>query len=141
MTAKQYLRQLTKLELNIRILSEEIEERRTRLESTAAPVLGDKVQTSPGGDRFADAIVRMADKDLQRRNLVYVYEELRDRIVDQILSMENENQQRVLYERYVRQRSLCDIAEEMAYSYYRICHIHGEALVAFARLYLEVSKQ
>lgn len=137
MTAKQYLRQLTKLELNITILTEELEERRTRLTSTAAPPLGDKVQSSPKGDVFASMMAALADKELQRAELIYAYERQRDTIVEQILGMENATQSTVLYMRYVQRKSLGEIATVLIYSYDRICHIHGEALLAFSKQYLE----
>ncbi len=135
MTAKQYLRQLSKLQQRINILKDEIDERRTRLESTTAPVLGDRVQTSPGGDRFADAIAILADKDLQRQELVWIYENMRDKIVDQILELENVSQSKVLYERYVHCKRWETIADEMYYSLQHIFHIHGAALVAFYEKY------
>ena len=138
MTAKQYLRQLTKLELNIMVLTEELEERRTRLTSTAAPQLGEKVQSSPKGDVFASMMAALADKELQRAELIYAYERQRDIIVEQILGMENATQSTVLYMRYVKHNSLGDIAKALIYSYDRICHIHGEALMAFSKQYLEV---
>lgn len=138
MTAKQYLRQLSKLQQNIRILSEEIEERRTRLTSTAAPTLGDRVQSSPKADAFATAMAILADKDLERQELIYVYEDMRDKIVDQILELENVAQQRVLYERYVHGKALKVIAVEMSYSYDRICHIHGEALISFTKRHVDI---
>lgn len=137
MTAKQYLRQLTKLELNIRILTDELEERRTRLTSTAAPPLGDKVQSSPRGDAFAAAMAAIADKDIQRQELVFIYEQQRDRIVGQIIELPNPLQARVLYDRYVRNRTLVQIADATHYSYTRICHVHGQALADFFRLYLQ----
>ena len=138
MTAKHYLRQLAKIQRSIEILKDEIDERRTRLESTSAPVLGDRVQTSPGGDRFADTIAILADKDLQRQELIYTYESLRDTIVDQILELDNEIQQKVLYERYVHNRMLKSIATELHYSYDRVCHIHGEALISFTRKHVDI---
>ena len=137
MTAKQYLRQLSKLELNIRILTDELEERRTRLTSTAAPVLGDKVQSSPRGDAFAAAMAALADKDIQRQELVFIYEQQRDRIVGQIIELPNPLQARVLYDRYVQNRTLVQIADATHYSYTRICHVHGQALADFFRLYLQ----
>ena len=141
MTAKQYLRQLARLQLNIKILTEELEERRTRLTSTAAPVLGDKVQSSPRGDAFAAAMAALADKDLQRQELVFIYEQQRDRIVGQIIELPNPLQARVLYDRYVQNRTLVQIADATHYSYTRICHIHGQALADFFRLYLQDDKQ
>lgn len=137
MTAKQYLRQLARLQLNIKILTEELEERRTRLTSTAAPILGDKVQSTPKGDAFAAAMAAIADKDIQRQELVFIYEQQRDRIVGQIIELPNPLQARVLYDRYVRNRTLVQIADATHYSYTRICHVHGQALADFFRLYLQ----
>ena len=137
MTAKQYLRQLSKIEFNIRLLTEEVEERRTRLTSTAAPVLGDKVQSSPRGDAFAAAMAALADKDLQRQQMIWVYEQLRDEITDRILGMEDSAQAQVLYERYVKRKRWDVIAEEMHYTVPRIFQIHGNALVAFYVKYLD----
>lgn len=133
MTAKQYLRQLSKLQQNIRILSEEIEERRTRLTSTAAPTLGDRVQSSPKADAFATAMAILADKDLERQELIYVYEDMRDTIVDQIIQLDDAAQSAVLYKRYVQGRRWDLIAEEMHFSVQRIFQIHGNALVSFSR--------
>lgn len=135
MTAKQYLRQLSKIELNIRILTDELEERRTRLTSTAAPPLGDKVQSSPRGDAFAAALAALADKDLQRRDLIFIYEQQRDTIVDQIIGLDNAMQSQVLYERYIQGKRWDVIAAEMHYTMQRIFQIHGNALVEFAKKY------
>lgn len=138
MTAKQYLRQLSKLQHRINILKEEIDERRTRLESSAAPELGDRVQSTPNSDRFAEAIAILADKDLQRQEFIYIYEQMRDTIVDQILELENDLQARVLYERYVRCQYWDAIAEELHYSRQHICRVHGSALIEFARKHPEL---
>lgn len=132
MTAKQYLLQLPKLELNINLLEAEIEERRTRLTSTSAPKLGDKVQSSTSGDAFATAIAILADKDLQRQEMIITYEVMRDKIVDQILELEDATQSKVLYERYVKRKRWDLIAEEMHFSIQRIFQIHGNALVNFS---------
>ena len=58
------------------------------------------------------------------------------RIVDLILGMDNPIHVQVLYGRYVKGRSLSAIANELAYSYDRIKHVHGEALQAFDEKYL-----
>lgn len=138
MTAKQYLRQIRKLQRNIDILTEEIEERRAKLTSTSSPVLGDRVQTSPGGDRFADLIAALADKELEQEELVYKYQIMRLTMIEQITSLDTDVQVAVLRGRYLQGKALRRIAEEMHYSYDRICHIHGEALAAFAAKFPEI---
>lgn len=135
MTTKQYLLQLPKLQMRIKILQEEIETRRTALTSTTAPVLGDRVQTSPGGDKFADMIARLADKEIQLKDMTDIYVEMRDKIVLQILGLDNELYMRILYDRYVKGKLLRTIAKDMCYSYDWVRHAHGYALQSFWTAY------
>lgn len=137
MTAKQYLRQLPQIEVRIRRLSDEILERRTKLTSMSLPTLGDKVQTSPGGDRFADMIASLADRELYLAEMIDIYRALRDKIVDQIMDLDDAVQADVLYQRYVQGRQWQEIADATHYSIQHIFRIHGNALVAFAVKYLK----
>ena len=136
MTAKQYLRQLSRLRRHIEKLTEELAERRTRLEGTTMP-LGEKVQSSPTGDRFADLVAALADKDRTRTELIFAYEVQRDQIVDQILDLGVDIYEDLLFRRYVQEETLEQIAVAMHYSYDRVRHLHGEALQFFTRKYLD----
>jgi hypothetical protein len=136
MTPKQFLGQLRKIAANIEVLQEELTRLRSRVESTTVQLSADRVQTSPTGDRFADAIADLADKELYYMDMVEEYERLRQRIVDLMLGMDNPIHVQVLYGRYVKGRSLSAIANDLAYSYDRIKHVHGEALQAFDEKYL-----
>lgn len=135
MTAKQYLRQVRKAQLQIQRLTEEIEERRTAITSTAAPILGDRVQTSPS-DHFAAAMAQLMDLDMRRAEEMLDYLILKDRISEQVRSIEPELYQTVLYKRYINAMSLRKIAEAEGYSYDWICHVHGDALLAFSKKFL-----
>ena len=134
MTARQYLLQIRKLNYNLYVLGEEIELRRAKLTSTSAPIGGERVQPSPD-DKFATMIAALADKELQQAEQVIIYQALRDRIVDQILDMQNELQQKVLYERYVNMLDWRTIAKKLAYSEQYLWRVHGNALTAFAKKY------
>lgn len=136
MTSKQYLRQLSQKEIHIRKLSDEIEERRAKLTSMTLPVLGDKVQTSPGGDHFADMIAALADREVELSEKIQDYFSFRDEMVDRILGMDDAVQGDVLYQRYVQGKQWQPIADDMHYSVQRVFQIHGNALVAFAVKYL-----
>lgn len=135
MTAKQYLRQVRKAQLQIQRLTEEIEERRTAITSTAAPILGDRVQTSPS-DHFAAAMAQLMDMDMRRAEEMLDYLILKNKISEQVRSIEPELYQTVLYKRYINAMSLRKIAEEEGYSYDWICHVHGDALLAFSKKFL-----
>ena len=136
MTAKQYLQQLNRIAGHIAVLQEELIRCRTRLESTTIGTTADRVQTSMTGDRFADQIAALADKETIYCQMLDDYEALRQRIVAKILGLDNPVYSRLLYARYVQGRTLAAIADENAYSYDRMRHIHGEALQAFAIKYL-----
>ena len=135
MTAKQYLRQVRKAQLQIQRLTEEIEERRTAITSTAAPILGDRVQTSPS-DHFAAAMAQLMDLDMRRAEEMLDYLILKNKISEQVRSIEPELYQTVLYKRYINAMSLRKIAEDEGYSYDWICHVHGDALLAFSKKFL-----
>ena len=63
MTAKQYLKRLGSLQLNIEKLTAEIAARRARLENPSLKISSDRVQSSVGGDKFADAIAALVDME------------------------------------------------------------------------------
>lgn len=135
MTAKQYLQQLSRIQRDIDILEEAVARDRARLESTTVPLKPDRVQSSSKGDAFADAIARLADKDMQRRDLILIYEGLYDRIVDQILGIPNDLQGRVLYEYYVKKKLWKTIADEQHYTVPYLGVIHKKALATFEAMY------
>lgn len=138
MTAKAYLEQLTTLQRNIERLHEEIERQRARLTSTAIKLSADKVQTSLHGDKFADIIAAIADKDLRYRDLLAIYEELREQIVCQILQLPDERYSRILLLKYADGLKLDDIAERIHYSPGYTKQLHSAALTAFKHQFYDM---
>ena len=135
MTAKQYLSTLAKIQLHIEKLTAEVEGMRARLESPAMLNSSEKVQSSVEGDRFAGLVAQIVDAERERQEKLLRYQVMRDRIVSEILSLDNEQYSRVLYDHYVACKPLKDIAEEQHYNYYWVCHIHGLALQSFSEKY------
>lgn len=133
MTAKQYLKRLGSLQLNIEKLTAEIAARRARLENPSLKISSDRVQSSVGGDKFADAIAALVDMEREQQQKVLQYEAERSRAVELILSMENERQARLLYDHYVEGKPLKALAREYAYNYHWLCHLHGQALRSFEK--------
>lgn len=135
MTAKQYLCGLTRINRQLAILTEEIEVRRASLTSITAPLTGDRVQTSTKGDKFATMIAALADKEIEQAELVGIYQEMRDKIVDQILKLDDELFRDILYERYVRGLDWNTIAANLYYNKKYLFKVHTKALAAFAEKY------
>lgn len=137
MTARKYLQQLHSITRNLWILHEEIERRRAKLESTTIPIKQDSVQSSGKGDALADGIAALADKEVSYEMLAGIYEDLRDRIVRQIMSLDNPVHSELLYRYYVKGEAMTVVAKATHYSYQYACKLHRDALRAFEKKYAE----
>ena len=137
MTAKEYLKQ-------IRIIHTKIENKKERLERISdlltSPAVGeikpDKVMTSVRLDKQEKLIAERVDLEDELQRLMYEEAVLMFKIGKQIDEMENPTFSRILHLRYEEHLSLCDIAEKMGYSYDRIRHVHGIALLNFERKHM-----
>lgn len=135
MTAKDYLNQLYHLRNRIEIANEELHEAERMMTYIRGIAYDDvRIQTSPGnsGNTQAEDI---ADKQLKLQEDVQRYLTLMHTIAAQISGMGNATYSRLLYLRYMQDKSLYDISEAMGYSYGRTKHLHGIALKAFGLRY------
>ena len=132
MTTKQYLNQIQTLTLRIKRLDDEIERNRLMLLPGAIRYDKDRVQTSPKDQmsEYAakiDALTRRQDK--LRQELATK----RDRIIRELMSLENVVYEELLYLRYVRLQRYEAIADEMGYTADHVRHMHGWALSEFRK--------
>ena len=135
MTAKQYLGQLRRCTQHIAILEEEIERDRARLESVTIK-LSEKVQSSPR-DTFTEQMARIVDKQMQLEAFKEECEQLRQRIIKQILDMPNGIYSRILFERYVQGKSFRQVSKAISYDYNYTLNLHAKALQDFFVQYEE----
>ena len=97
---------------------------------------GISVQGSKDPDKFGALWAKI---DAKERKISQAIDELADekqRIMKQIDALEDERFVEILLRRYVHMEKLEDIAREMHYSYDRMRHMHGLALLDFDRMYL-----
>ena len=136
MTPKEYLSQLKKADENIRQAYAELSEKRILAGMVnACDYSGTRVKTSGSGDRTATAAVSLADREEELNRLIDDYVSLKRTITDQIRGMENQTYSDILYRRYAEYKNLWQAAKEMGYSYERMRHLHGYALLAFGKAY------
>ena len=143
MTAKQYLSRVPALRRQIASLEQQIE----YLTTKAAGVKGvtydaDKVVVSPE-NTLEQAMVEVAEMTNKFNDRVLKYSRLVLRIEKQINGMDNPDHVELLTLRYLttdkrgKQLTFDRIAVMMHRSFERTCHIHGEALAAFQKKYME----
>ena len=144
MTAKEYLRQIKRLEIKI----DQRRQERDRLLSDAmgngSPRLSrDRVQTSVSGDTMGEKLVECADIQTEIDALIKKLVADRHRIIGEIHMLTDARYIQILYLHYVEGKRLEDVAETMVktngepYSYDHIASLHGMALQEFDRIILK----
>lgn len=138
MTAKEYLMQIKRKDIMINSLIKQKEDMWAQLYSLSSPQYdGVSVQGSKDPDKFGALWAKI---DAKEKKISKAIEELADekqKIMKQIDELEDERYVEILLRRYVHMESLEDIAVAMHYSYDRIRHLHGFALLEFARRWIE----
>lgn len=137
MTAKEYLSRIRKLKHDIKVLEDVITEIRNEAAGVKAiDYSKDKIQVSPT-NKVEDLIIKAIEKEnkLSKTKEKYINELVK--ITTQLTSLERAEYSELLYKRYIEFKSLEEIAVEMNYSYDRIRHMHGWALMDFHKQFLE----
>ena len=142
MTAKEYLKQIQLLDIRIQRLELEREQLLYRAGGLKGiDYAAEKVSGTPDPDKML-VLVDKANK-IERRiaKLTGKYISMRDKIVKQIVSLDDPRYVEILSLRYLEKKRLEDIACIMhkpngdCYSYDHILKIHGYALAEFSRVY------
>ena len=139
MTAKEYLKQIEALDIKIRQKQDQLE----CLKETAggnAAIRYDKlnVQITVAPDMMERNVLRMVELEEKIWADKLKMETLKDQIIDQIQSLEDERYIDLLFRRYVKYQKFEQIAIDMSYDYVYIRELHGEALGAFEQEYKNI---
>ena len=136
MTAKEYLRQIRRIDQHIDSLireREDLEKAQTFLRSPQ--IEGDRVQTSPSGDPPFMGYLLKWDKLTQQIGEEWdMLIELKHEAISRINSLKDSRHIDLLMRRYVRYESFEQIAVDMGYSFDYVLKIHGRALERFAEI-------
>ena len=138
MTAKEYLMQIKRKDIMINSLIKQKDEMWAQLYLLSSPQHdGISVQSSKDPDKFGALWAKIDEKE---RKISQAIDELADekqRIMKQIELLDSEVYIEILLRRYVHMEKLSDIAKAMNYSYDRLRHLHGLALLEFGRIHLD----
>lgn len=141
MKAKEYLKQIEKLDKCIDQKQIECDSLRLLAESNGSIQYGERVQTSPQGDTLEKKVVKYVQMEQEINDMIDRFVDLKHKIIDEIQGLSEVKHIDVLFKKYVQYKSLEQIAVEMNYSYDRIKHIHGYALQEFDKKYLKDDTQ
>lgn len=130
MTAKQYLRQGTKLKELIETHKEELAQLRSLVGSVSAPALDKQGggQRRSNGSAEQDLIIRSVDLERQITEEIAQMVAMLQEIHDTIEAVPDRSERLVLRCRYILFLSWTETAEKANYSSQQVRRIHGSAL-------------
>lgn len=129
---KEYLRQIRLFDICIRQKEAELAAMRSEIENMSAAVTGERVQTS-AKDKMSEKVSHIVDLEAMIIQDKEKFLRMKDRIINEIQSLDNSVYVDILYKRYVEYKQLEEIAVEMNYSYRQVLRLHGFALQEFKR--------
>lgn len=138
MTTKEYLGQISRLNRMINNKLTEIAQLKDMAASISAPQNGDRVQTTPNFDKIGTKYAKIDEMERKIDCMVDELVDKKEKIIQQIDSMEDENTYNILFARYIEKKTFEVIATEMKYSWRQVVRLHGTALKQFEKKYGEV---
>lgn len=137
MTTKEYLGQISRLNRMINNKLTEIAQLKDMAASISAPQSGEKVQTTPNFDKIGTRYAKIDEMERKIDGMVDELVDKKEKIIQQIDSMEDENTYNILFARYIEKKTFEVIATEMKYSWRQVVRLHGTALKQFEKKYGE----
>lgn len=137
MTTKEYLGQISRLNRMINNKLTEIAQLKDMAASISAPQNGDRVQTTPNFDKIGTRYAKIDEMERKIDGMVDELVDKKEKIIQKIDSMEDENTYNILFARYIEKKTFEVIATEMKYSWRQVVRLHGTALKQFEKKYGE----
>ena len=128
MDAKEFLRQVEKLD--IRIANKLIEQRQWRdlALGITANMEGERVQSSGSQSKMADAIARCVDMEAEIDRLVDNLVDKKKEVIQTIERLDSPIEYDILHKRYIQLKDLQEIADHYGMEYGWATTTHGRAL-------------
>ena len=137
MTTKEYLGQISRLNRMINNKLTEIAQLKDMAASISAPQSGERVQTTPNFHKIGTKYAKIDEMERKIDGMVDELVDKKEKIIQQIDSMEDENTYNILFARYIEKKTFEVIATEMKYSWRQVVRLHGTALKQFEKKYGE----
>ena len=134
MDAKTFLSQVKKLEFMIQ--NKLLEKKRWKeiALGITANMDGERVQSSGGKSKMADAIEKCVDMEAEIDSLVDKLIDTKKDVIKTIESLDSTCEYQVVHLKYIQDKTFEEIADEMNRSYTAITTIHGRALVSVQKI-------
>lgn len=136
MKTQDYLKQIVRFQHMINLKNEEIAQMDSLLCSTPPTALNpNKVQTSMVGDRMSEGVAKVVDAQNEMCKMLDFYITQKNAIVSQIEHIGDTKSYIVLMNKYVLDKTNCEIACDLKCTERRVKQLHKKALMEFEAKY------
>lgn len=135
MTTKEYLSQISRLDRMIKNKLTEVSCLRELLFGLSAISNREKVQTTPDVDKIGTAYCKIEEMEEDIDKLIDEYADKKNKIIQQIDSMEDEMLYDILFSRYIAKETFEKISDHLNYSLRQVTRLHEKALKEFEKKY------
>lgn len=135
METKQYLGQISRLDMMIKNKISELANLKEICYGLSAISNEERVQTTPNFDKIGTIVAKLDELERKTDSLVDEYVDKKSKIINQIDSMDDSVIYNILFSRYIERKTFERIAADMNYSFRQIIRLHGKALVEFEKKY------
>ena len=133
MDTKQYLQQIERLDKMIQNKLSEIYQLKTMACSVTVSNDSERVQTSSDKDRLGSTVAKIVDLEKETDRLVDSFIDLKKETMLIIRMIKSERHREILFKKYLEQKSLYEIAEELGMTDRGCKKAHKRALEEFEK--------
>jgi hypothetical protein len=126
--AKEYLKQVEKLDVRIKNKLIEQQQWREIALGITANMDGERVQSSSAKSKMADAVIKCVDIEAEIDSLVDVLIDTKKEVIQTIEGLDSATEYNLLHLRYIQYKSLQEIADHYGRDYGWATTTHGRAL-------------
>mgnify|MGYP000876554104 CR=1 FL=1 len=134
MTAKQYLRQVRRLDNIVNAKLEQVEMLRAMTTRMTTKLSTDKVQESNIPDKIPTLICKIVDLEKEITNNIDKLINLKTEVMRKIDSIQNDDYKLLLTLRYLNFKTWEQIAVEMGFTFQWVHELHKRALIEFEKV-------
>lgn len=134
MTTKDYLNQINRLNMLINNKLTEIAQYKELSCSISAVKNEEKVMTSPNQDKIGTNIAKIDEMERKLDEIIDDYIALKEKIKQQINKLPKEKHKIILYEKYIKFKSISEISKKMDMTDRGCKKAHKKALEEFEKI-------